>query len=162
MKKETVRTLMIVAGVLFLLCVLGLGTLVWFFTRSFEVSKADEASAVQRFDEIRQRFKGVTPILEIRDDEPVVTRRPAAGAGRTQLTTLRIVHWSPRDEDYSRIDVPFWLLRMKSGPIEIASDNSRWSDHDLGVTVEDLERYGPTLILDHEQDNGDRVLVWTE
>jgi hypothetical protein len=33
---------------------------------------------------------------------------------------------------------------------------------DLRLTVEDLERYGPTLIVDHKAPDGDRVLVWSK
>jgi hypothetical protein len=162
MKKETARTLMIVVGVLVLLAVLGLGSAVWLFTRSVDIGKADAASARQQFEEIRSRFGGVTPVLEIRHEDPVVTRRPPAQAAGARLTTLRIIAWDDDDDSFARIDLPFWLLRLKSGPIEIASDNVRMSDGDLGVTVEDLERYGPTLILDHEGRGGDRVLIWTE
>ena len=32
---------------------------------------------------------------------------------------------------------------------------------DLNLTVEDLERFGPTLILDHTGSKGERVLVWS-
>jgi hypothetical protein len=33
---------------------------------------------------------------------------------------------------------------------------------DLKLTVKDLERYGPSLVLDQRSRGGDRVLVWTE
>jgi len=33
---------------------------------------------------------------------------------------------------------------------------------DLKLTVEDLERLGPTLIVDHTMRNGERVLVWSQ
>ena len=33
---------------------------------------------------------------------------------------------------------------------------------DLKLTVEDLERFGPTLIVDHKNANGERVLVWSQ
>ena len=162
MKKETVRTLLIVVGVLILIAILALGSAVWIFMRSFELGKADAASATQQFDEIRGRFAGVTPVLEVRDEEPVITRRPSAQASGTRLTTMHVIAWDSEDDELVRIDLPFWLLRLKSGPIEIASDHTWMSDKDLGITVEELERYGPTLILDHAARRGGRVMVWTE
>jgi hypothetical protein len=33
---------------------------------------------------------------------------------------------------------------------------------ELHLTVDDLERYGPTLILDHKNEEGERVLVWSQ
>jgi hypothetical protein len=32
----------------------------------------------------------------------------------------------------------------------------------LKLTVEDLERFGPTLIVDHRSSSGERVLVWSQ
>ena len=32
----------------------------------------------------------------------------------------------------------------------------------LQITVEDLERFGPTLILDQKDTDGSRVLVWSQ
>lgn len=160
MKKDTVRTIVIIVGVLILLAIVGLGSAVWLFMRSFEMGKADERSASQQFDQIRSRFAGVTPVLAIRDERPVVTRRPPDQGTGMRLTTLHVIAWDPDDHDLARIDLPFWLLRLKSGPIEIASDHI--SDTELGITVEELERYGPTLVLDHEGEDGERVLVWTD
>ena len=33
---------------------------------------------------------------------------------------------------------------------------------DLRLSVEDLENFGPTLIVDHTERGGDRVLVWSQ
>ena len=33
---------------------------------------------------------------------------------------------------------------------------------DLKLTVADLERYGPTLIIDQTSADGNRVLVWSQ
>ena len=162
MKKDTLRTLVIIVGVLILLAIVGLGSAVWLFMRSFDVGKADAATASQQFDGIRSRFAGVTPVLAIKDEEPVVTRRPPAQGTGARLTTLHVLAWDPDDSDIARIDLPFWLLRLKSGPIEITSERGWGGEKELGITVEELERYGPTLVLDHEGEDGERVLVWTE
>jgi len=164
MKKETVRAVMIIVGVLILVAIVALGSAAWLFMRSFEAGKADKATAAQEFEKIRTRFAGVTPVLEVRDEEPVVTRRPDAQIADRRLTTMHIIAWDADDADLLRIDVPFWLLRLKSGPIEITSNRGRFSNRDLGITVEELERYGPTLVLDHEVQHrgGGHVLIWTE
>jgi hypothetical protein len=162
MKKDTVRTLLIIVGIVVLLAIVGLGSAVWLFMRSFGFEKADATNAAQQFDKIRGQFVGVTPLLEVRDEEPVVVRRPETQANRTRLTTMHIVAWDPDDDDFVRISLPFWLLRLKSGPIEISSDRRWMGEEDLGITVEELERYGPTLVLDHQARRGGRVMIWTE
>ena len=159
MKKQTARALMIVAGVSILFVVLGLGSAVWLFTRTVNVGKADQASASRRFEEARERFAGITPILEVRDRRAVLTREPPSQGTGDRLTTMRILAWDADDDSFAQIDLPFWLLRLKSGPIEIGDGPLRHTD--LHLTVEDIERYGPTLVLDHE-DRRSRVLVWTE
>lgn len=163
MKKTTLQALMIIAGVLILLAIVGLGSAVWLFTRSVTVGAADEASATRSFDEIRRRFAGVKPVLEIdENDDPVVARRPPAERPGPPLSVLHIMAWDPDDGSLARIDIPFWLLRLKSGPIEIVSDQTPLGDNELGITVEELERFGSTLVLDRAVEGGDRVLIWTE
>ena len=162
MKKETFRTVLIIVGVLILVAIVALGSAAWLFMRSFSLGQADERTVSQQFDEIRGRFTGITPVLTIQDEKPVVTRRPPTEPTSAGLTTLHILAWDSDDHDRESIDLPFWLLRLKSGPIEIASRHGRRRDAELNLTVEELERYGPTLVLDHEGEDGERVLVWTE
>jgi hypothetical protein len=162
MKKDTVRTVVIVVGVLVLVAIVALGSAAWLFMRSFSLGQVDERTASQQFDEIRGRFAGITPVLTIEDERPTVTRRPPNEPTSARLTTLHVLAWDSDDHGLARIDLPFWLLRLKSGPIEIASRHGRRRDAELNLTVEELERYGPTLILDHEGEDGERVLVWTE
>src|ERR671915_236057 len=76
LKPETVRTLTIVIGLVILLVVLVLGSAVWLFTQSVDVGKADETTAMQEFARVRATFPGVTPVLEVRHDEPVLARKP--------------------------------------------------------------------------------------
>jgi hypothetical protein len=162
MKKETVRTLTIVVGLVILLAVLGLGSAVWLFTQSVDVGKADEVVAAQEFDRVRARFPGVTPVLEISDGEPALARKPPDRQTGKRLTTLHVLHWDPDDDKFARVDLPFWLIRLKSGPIEIVSNNNAISHGELGITVEELERFGPTLVADHVGESGDRLLIWTQ
>lgn len=162
MKKETVRTLTIVVGLVILLAVLGLGSAVWLFTQSVDVGKADEVVASQEFDRVRAQFAGVEPILQIRDGDPVLARKPPDRSAGVRLTTLHVLHWDPDDESFARVDLPFWLIRLKSGPIEIVSNNDAINDGDLGITVEELERFGPTLVADHQGRGGERLLIWTQ
>jgi len=159
MKKETARALMIIVGVVILLVIVGLGSAVWLFTQAIDVGAADERGAEAAFQEVRKCFAGVTPILDVKDGEPVLTRRPPDAAPASRLSTLHVIAWDSDEEGLTRVDLPFWLLRLKSGPIEISS---KTGFEDLNLTVEDLERFGPALLLDHTGRSGDRVLIWTE
>jgi hypothetical protein len=162
MKKETVRTLTILAGLVVLLIVLGLGSALWLFTQAVDVGNADASTADEEFSRVVARFQGVKPVLEIRDEHPVLIRRPPDAPSDTRLGTLHVLHWDPDDDSFTRIHVPFWLIRLKSGTIEINADRDGVSSRDLGLTVEELERFGPTLVIDHQGRAGVRLLVWTE
>jgi hypothetical protein len=162
MKKETVRTLTIAAGLLILLVVLGLASALWLFTQSVSVGNTDETAAIEEFNRVRSRFPGVKPVLDVRDGEPVLARKPPDRSAGVRLTTLHVLHWDPDDERFARVDLPFWFIRLKSGPIEIVSNDAQIGDGDLGITVEELERFGPTLVADHQGEDGDRLLIWTQ
>jgi hypothetical protein len=159
MTKNTARAIMIVVGIAILLVIVGLGSAVWLYSQTVARGTADAGKAEATFTEIRGRFAGVKPVLDVRDGEPVLTRKPPEGPPRSRLSTLHVVAWDPDDEGLTRVDLPFWLLRLKSGPIEITS---RSGFENLNLTVEDLERFGPALLMDHVGRGGDRVLVWTE
>ncbi len=162
MKKSTARALMIVVGVFVLLVILGLGSAAWPFTNAIDVGEASEADASREFDRIRERFAGVQPVIVVDDDDPRVTRRPSDAAPAVRLSTMRVLVWDPDEQRLTRIDIPFWFLRLKSGPIEIGTNEGVFGGEDLGLTVEELERLGPTLVLDHEDEGGDRIILWTE
>ena len=68
------------------------------------------------------------------------------------------------DERIVRMSLPFWLLRLRlgDGSPTVTVDGSRFDLEELKLTVEDLERYGPTLIVDHQEPGRDRVLVWSQ
>jgi hypothetical protein len=51
---------------------------------------------------------------------------------------------------------------LKTGGARIDFNGRRMDLDDLKLSVEDLERYGPTLIVDHTSEDGERVLVWSQ
>jgi hypothetical protein len=60
-----------------------------------------------------------------------------------------------------KVTVPFWLLRMKMhGNIHFGGN--RVTLEELKLTVADLDRLGPSLVLDQANEGGDRVLVWSQ
>ena len=46
------------------------------------------------------------------------------------------------------------------GNLEVDADNG--DSFSLNLTVEDLDRHGPGLLLDYTREEEARVLVWTE
>ena len=131
-----------------------------FFVRSHFAMQTTTASAVTtEFDSVRARFTGQKPLIELDEHGNFIRANAERPAGKERPAALNIMAFDPDEEKIVRMDIPFWLLRLKSsfsvggGAIDLAK---------LRITVEDLERFGPTLIVDHKDRDGARVLVWSQ
>lgn len=160
------RWIPIVLGIVFLLFVLGVGAVIFsvaWFRQQVQVTEVSATGASEQFDAIRARFAGKQPLLELHDGEPrFVKERPTEPRSTVQITTLHLLAWDEDDEELVRFSLPFWLLRMKSGPIGFSSYDSGLDR--VSLSADDIERHGPGLILDaSENDRGrGRVLIWAE
>jgi hypothetical protein len=160
-----VRTwIWVVVGVI-VLGILGVVTMaaagLWFVRSHVDVHQTTAAAASSDFDTVRARFAGQKPLIELDErgefirantDRPTATVRPQ---------TLHILAFDADDEKIVRMEVPFWLLRLKSGG-NFTMNGNHVDMAKLHLTVEDLDRYGPTLIVDHRDPKGAHVLVWTQ
>lgn len=146
-----------------LLAVAGMG--VYFVARQVETQAASPARAEEAFGRERARFKDQKPVIEIDEDDNVKAEALEAAlktpGERRKLDNLSVLAWDADDERLVRIDVPFWLLRLKSDPLDILADSGIRGER-IRITVDDIERMGPRLLIDHRGRRGDRVLVWTQ
>ena len=158
MKRTRSTIVLTILGIVILLFVVGAGTAVWFFLSVFDSVDVDETQAAQSLTETRARFAG-DPVLDLRDEQIVVLRKPPAVAPGGALQNVHALTWNAEDGTMSRMVLPFWLVRMKNSAVDLAvtAEGAR-----ISVTVEEIERYGPTLLLDHAEEDGSRILVWTE
>ena len=160
MKRSHATILMAVVGVLAFLAIVGLSLGAWVFASVFDRETANEVVATASFAGVRQRFAGAEPVLDVADERAVIRRNPPAARPDRPLERLHVMAWDPDDENLARVTLPFWLLRLKKGPLDLSS---RATDHrDIDLTVEQIERYGPTLLVDHQGRGGHRLLIWTE
>jgi hypothetical protein len=153
-------------GVVVLAGAIFVGAIVFTVVRHLEIRPVSTESAGQECDRLRDRFAGQIPLVELDRDNPSSVRfnHPVEQQAPGKISALHVFAWSPRDGRIVRLDLPIWLLRLQGH-----SDNMhwRWGGGDYGfervpITVEDLERRGPGLILDFEGRHGERVLLWTE
>ena len=86
----------------------------------------------------------------------------AAGRPAASLTMLHVIAWDPDDRQLARVDVPFWFVRLKSGPIEFSTYASGLDKVGASLKVEDIERYGKGIIVDASMPRGERALIWAE
>lgn len=126
-----------------------------------EIVDTQPTDATKAFEDARARFPGQRPLLEFVDGEPQVVR-PATTDSTANLTTMHIIAFDDDEGKLVRVDVPFWLLRLKSGPIQFSSYASSFDDRKVRLSVADIERRGPGIVLDIAERNEGRVLIWAE
>ena len=152
----------VVVGILGLVAMAGIGF--YFFSQHIDTRAATPASAARDFEEVRARFTGQTPLVELDDRGRFVkanTDRPAASDVRAP-ENLYVLAFDPDEGRIVRLSIPFWLLRLKTGNATVDFNGRRMDLEDLRLSVEDLERYGAALIVDHKAPDGERVIVWSQ
>jgi hypothetical protein len=158
--------LAIVLGALLLFGMLGVGCIVVavsFFRQNLDVTATNEQTAMQQMDAVRSKFPGQQPLIQFVDGEPKVMAGAAAeGAAPSSLSTLHVMAYDVDEGNLVNFSLPFWLVRMKSGPFRISAYQQGWDDRGISFRVEDLEKRGPGIIVDLTQGGGGRVVVWAE
>ncbi len=149
------------------ICILGAvavaGMGYYFFTKHFDTKVTSPASATVEFETVKAQFTGQKPLIEL-DERGRFLRANPDRPGRADTRRpdqLYVLAFDPDDERIVKVTIPFWLLRLKPrGTIDF--NGGQLELEDLKLTVEDLERFGPTLIVDHKSSGGERVLVWSQ
>lgn len=152
----------VVIGILGIIAMAGLG--IYFFSQHIDTRTETPAGASRDFEQISTRFTGQRPLIELDEHGRYLrsnTDRQAAPGAPTP-EALHVMAFDPHDNRIVRVDIPFWLLRLKLRGSAIDFNGNRMELEDLKLTVEDLERYGPSLVVDHHAPTGQRVLVWSQ
>jgi hypothetical protein len=155
----------ILVGILVFCCIVIVGgitfTALW-FRQNMNITDVSDSSAATEFDSVRAKFAGQRPLFELRDGRPQLNAENTGKTSTAPLTTMHILAWDSDEGKLVKFSIPFWLLRMKSGPIRIGSYTDGWDDSRVSFTIEDLERHGPGLLIDETERTEGRVLVWVE
>jgi hypothetical protein len=157
----------IILGTLFVFGMLAVGCVVAavsFFRQNMDFSEnISEAGAKSAFDAALARFPGQQPLIQMQDGRPQLVPERASQAATTKpLTTLHVLAYDSDEERTVNFSLPFWLLRMKSGPIRISAYQQGWDDRGVSFRIEDLEKHGPGIIVDASRPGEGRVLIWAE
>jgi hypothetical protein len=149
-------------GVLGVVAMAGVG--VYFFSHHIATKTASPANAAHDFEQAKARFANQKPLIELDEHGRYLrshtNRKPPADAKPPE--SINVLAFDPDDGRIVRVNIPFWLVRMKMRGATIDFNGNHMNLEDLKLTVEDLERFGPTLIVDHRSSTGERVLVWSQ
>ena len=84
---------------------------------------------------------------------------------------VNVLVWDGGDHEMVRVSVPMWLARkLENASAEWEHDDEGDDEHDAErrvarrvkrhVSLKDLEKAGLGILVEVEEDEGDRVLVW--
>jgi len=167
-KKIPTWAAILIAGVIIvgMLAVAAVGGAAFFIYRHVNATFTGQESATEQFTRARARLAGQRALIEIAPgDEPVVHRDLVMkGAARHRLESIRVLAYDRRAGKLVRVSIPFWLLRLvPSNHFSFLNDNGIEIDSErVRLTIDDLERRGPGLVLDTRDRRGSEVLIWTE
>lgn len=156
----------IVIGVLVLFGVIAIGVMVFtamWFRQNMTVTRSSEDTATRQFEDVRRRYPGQEPLIQLVDGRPqYVAERASQSPAAKPLSTIHVLAYDRDEGNTVTFSLPFWVLRMKSGPIRISAYRQGWDDRGVSFRVEDLEKHGPGIIVDVTERNEGRVLIWAE
>jgi hypothetical protein len=166
-KKTWISILIAAVIIVGVLAVTAVGGTAYFIYRHVHTQFVPTDTAARQFQDARARFAGQQPLLEMRkgEDEPVLHREVIPKAmPAARLDALRVLAYDTRANKLVNVSIPMWLLRLApTDKFSFLNDNGIDFDSErVHLTLDDLERRGPGLLLDQTDRKGSQVLVWTE
>jgi hypothetical protein len=136
------------------------GTGAYFVLRHMDKRPGGESEAVQVISGVKTRFGSRPPLVEIADARRADIRiyRPTE-PNPAPVDTIHIVNWKSETGELVRADVPLWLMRFSS--LNILSQLGL-APTKFRLTVGDVERYGPGIVVDYGSPGAFRLLVWVD
>jgi hypothetical protein len=136
------------------------GTGAYFVLRNLDTRTTTEADATRELDALRGRFGARPPLVEINDARSGDIRiNRDSGTEAKPITTLHVLAWKTEDHELVRMEVPLWLARFSA--VNVLSKMGV-GPANLRLTVQDIERYGPGIVIDFGKPGADRAVVWTD
>ncbi len=159
------QAVLVFLGVGLVIGIASVGALVW--QSAVEQSTASVRDAAGALDSLRERLGPKPPYVEVvvrgqeHDTEINHTIEPAEPA---PIMSLHGLAWDPSSKRLIRASMPYWAYRLSRVKARLVQRLVGDFDRQLGldVTLPDLERLGPGLVLDYREPGGRRVIVWAD
>lgn len=141
---------------------IGLGIFSVMVYRAVTIERVPPSEALRRIQAIRAVLPAGPPVLTLDDAGTVVRREEPRTTAPVPIRRLSVLAYHADAQRLLSADVPFWFFRIKGPAARYAVRDTGFDLDRLGITPADLERHGPSVVIDRVRPNGDRLLVWTE
>ena len=108
----------VVIGVITLgiLCIVAMAAAgLWFVKSHVDMRTTTVTAATLDFDTVRAKFTTQKPLIELDDEGDFVRANTERPAGTVRPQTLNVMAFDTSDEKVVRMELPFWMLRLKIG-----------------------------------------------
>ena len=151
-----------VALVALAVAVLAAGVSLYSLSRVTTVEIVDAPTAKIRFETALDAFDATKVLLQRAADGAWVRSTENGGPPAGKLRRIGVLAYEPDNEKLYRMDIPFWFYRMKGPALGFVLKDTGFDLGDLGIQPLDLQEHGPGLVLDEEQADSGRIVVWVE
>jgi hypothetical protein len=142
---------------------------VWFFTRHWDTEPASVSTAKVEFDQLRARFAGEQPLLDMRFRKPSTNLN--ASRVPAPLHSFHTVIFDTRGaQRLVRITVPYWFgkhyAHHSGGFVWLGEltffDDTEFDPEKIQLSLDEVERHGPGLLVDYRHPTGGQFIAWVE
>lgn len=141
----------------------------WFFLSHHESSPVSKESAEVEFFQLRSRFSTQQPLIDMRLRRPVDTSMIAESV--MPLHTFHTVIFDTRgSQRLVHITVPYWFARLfagRDGEFKWLGqltflDDTEFDSEAIHLSLDQLEQWGPGLVIDYQHGSGGQFISWVE
>ena len=104
----------IVIGIFLLIAVVAVGAIVltaMWFRESMTITRSSEDSATQQFEDVRRRFPGQEPLIQLVDGRPqFAADRASEAVPAVPLTSIHVIAYDRDEGNTVTFSLPFWLI----------------------------------------------------
>ncbi len=149
--------LIVVAVVLF-----AVGVTLYSLQSVTTIEEVDVATAYERFVTVLAPLDSTDALLQRDAEGRWIRSERTDDPTASGLKRISVLAYRPDSERLYRMDIPFWFYRMKGPALGFVLRDTGFDLGDLGIQPRDLLRHGPGLVLNEEQQDGGRIVVWVE
>jgi hypothetical protein len=142
---------------------------VWFFLHHREAQPASASAASAEFQQLRSRFAGEPPLLDMRLRTTVADAEVPRAAG--PLHAFHTVVFDTRGgERLVKMTVPYWFGQRFArhdgqfvwlGELTFL-DDTEFDPERIQLSLDRIKRHGPGLLVDYQHPSGGQFIAWVD